>query len=551
MNTWFQVAVVLLTATLGLQVPAQVQPRQDHPPNTLHILSYHDIAAHPGQLIDDYAITVDQLAAQFSWLKQQGYTVVRLDDVLAASRGERALPAKAVMLTFDDGLASVHRYALPLLKVFNYPAMVALMGRWLTDEFDWPLTYGSTKLERNHFLSRAQLRELAASGLVEFASHSYDLHHGVQGNDAGHMQPAATTRKWSVDAGQREETAQYQARLERDLKRSVALIKELTGQTARVMVWPYGEYSGPGLRAAAAAGMPLSMGLSNQPNAINGPIQRTLQRYLISSRTEIVNFAYQFAYRPESPARFVSLELSQLENVPTAQFAERFDRLVDRVYKVGATHVFIDLLTIDRMEDRFNLINQVAWQLRTRVGVDVLLRWRLPPHSAPSEAKLENLRAFRFLIEYVPVAGIVLKLEDDFAMEHDAMAYTAALRSEQPDDPVIWAPMGQTEASIRRWVQALGKRSPDRFALLISLPPAEDVQRLARQQSAGVDDIRVWREFTGPFTTEEDQNRLLAHMRALQRAGHAHFGWGPDDFMGASPALEAVVPVFSRRAYLR
>jgi len=51
-------------------------------------------------------------------------------------------------------------------------------------------TYDGTK----PLLNWDQVREMVQSGLVEIASHSYDLHKGITANPQGNTQAAAVTR---------------------------------------------------------------------------------------------------------------------------------------------------------------------------------------------------------------------------------------------------------------------------------------------------------------------------------------------------------------------
>jgi hypothetical protein len=89
------------------------------------VLCYHDVQEDVRVNPDRYAVGSARLVTQFAWMKHNGYRVVSLDDVIAAREGRRALPAKAVVLTFDDGYRSVYTRVFPLLKLFNYPAIVA------------------------------------------------------------------------------------------------------------------------------------------------------------------------------------------------------------------------------------------------------------------------------------------------------------------------------------------------------------------------------------------------------------------------------------------
>src|SRR5215467_68433 len=76
------------------------------------VLAYHDVVDDPGALKYD-SITTRVLAMHFDWLRVHGYHVISVDDILAAQRGERALPPQAVLLTFDDGYRSFYTRAFP------------------------------------------------------------------------------------------------------------------------------------------------------------------------------------------------------------------------------------------------------------------------------------------------------------------------------------------------------------------------------------------------------------------------------------------------------
>ena len=99
-----------------------------------------------------------------------------------------------MLLSFDDGYASFYTRVYPLLKAFGYPAVLALVGSWLDAPEDATVMYGDQPVPRRNFMSWEQLREVAASGLVEIASHSYALHQGIIANPQGNLEPALTSR---------------------------------------------------------------------------------------------------------------------------------------------------------------------------------------------------------------------------------------------------------------------------------------------------------------------------------------------------------------------
>jgi peptidoglycan/xylan/chitin deacetylase (PgdA/CDA1 family) len=80
------------------------------------ILCYHRVEVPPASATRDTnfvtpACFAEHLAALSAW----GFTGITVSDLLAWQRGERALPARSIAITFDDAYASVVSNALPLL----------------------------------------------------------------------------------------------------------------------------------------------------------------------------------------------------------------------------------------------------------------------------------------------------------------------------------------------------------------------------------------------------------------------------------------------------
>ncbi|MDZ7810193.1 MAG: polysaccharide deacetylase family protein [Arhodomonas sp.] len=220
-------------------------------------ISFHDVRDDviPERDPDPYAISTERLAAWFDWMRTNNWQPVALQQIIDAANGGPTLPPNAVLLTFDDGLANIHSHVFPLLQAYDYPALVALQTGWLEtvwsgesagysgeDFTDRPATvrYNDRSLGANAFVDRAALSEIQASGLVEFASHSHDLHRGILANPQGNLQPAAITRRFDAETGDYEGDDAFRARIRADLERSREAIKAMVDRPPRAMVWPYG-----------------------------------------------------------------------------------------------------------------------------------------------------------------------------------------------------------------------------------------------------------------------------------------------------------------------
>jgi len=104
-----------------------------------------------------------------------------------------------------------------------------------------------------------QLREMQDSGLVEVASHTYDLHRGILANPQGNQIPAVIIPGY--DAQHYETTDEYTARIRADLAHSAAEIRAKLGRAPRAIMWPYGGYNEVSNAIAASLGMSVSFTL--------------------------------------------------------------------------------------------------------------------------------------------------------------------------------------------------------------------------------------------------------------------------------------------------
>jgi peptidoglycan/xylan/chitin deacetylase (PgdA/CDA1 family) len=99
--------------------PAKIsKPVVDQTAQTI-IFCYHllvDKVRYPGT-----EITPAAFEAQMQQLKDAGITVISMQDLLAWKRGEKNIPPRCAVITFDDGYKSQYEVAWPILKKYGYP----------------------------------------------------------------------------------------------------------------------------------------------------------------------------------------------------------------------------------------------------------------------------------------------------------------------------------------------------------------------------------------------------------------------------------------------
>ena len=348
--------------------------------NQFIALNYHDIIPEEERTppFDRVAVSQKHFESHLTWLKKQGYQVVSLHEVIRAARGGEALPDKAVLLTFDDGYKSFYKRVFPLLKKYRFPAVVALVGSWM-DGLD-----SHNRPANKELLSWPEVREIQQSGLVEIASHSYDLHRGLVANPQGNEQAAATTHVFDTDLEQYEDDAEYQQRILASLTKSADFIWQHAGIRPRLMVWPFGEYNEALLAASRSAGMPYTMALKDDKNTFAD--LRAMHRLLIADDPDQKQFSKIVkGLRADRPLRVIHLDMDYINDNDSKQVERNLDSVVERIRSSGANTVYLQAYSDpdgDGSADalyfpnrhlpvRRDLFNRVAWQLKTRAGVKV------------------------------------------------------------------------------------------------------------------------------------------------------------------------------------
>jgi peptidoglycan/xylan/chitin deacetylase (PgdA/CDA1 family) len=210
-----------------------------------------------------YHYTPSDFREQLDYLVRGGYTVIDLDEALAGLEGG-PLPAKPVVLTFDDGFAN-QMEAFALLQEYHMKATFYIInasaksrwcigaGRRAGDPLQPPEGCGDA------YLSWDQVRLLDSSGLITIGGHTMD-HENL-----------ATLG----DEDARAEIVDSKAGIEHEI-----------GHVIRHFCYPYGGYT------ASTVGLVQAAGYVTATSTLPGTYQPAGERYALRR----VHSVYQLPY---------------------------------------------------------------------------------------------------------------------------------------------------------------------------------------------------------------------------------------------------------------
>ena len=135
----------------------------------LLILAYHGVSSldehewNPELYLPPHA-----LRQRFKLLRRDGYNVLSLREAVDRLTAG-TLPPRAVVLTFDDGINDFHRFALPLLREFGFPATVYVTSYYSGKQVP---VFG---IASRYMLWKGRNLEISGEGLVADGTSTLDL----------------------------------------------------------------------------------------------------------------------------------------------------------------------------------------------------------------------------------------------------------------------------------------------------------------------------------------------------------------------------------------
>lgn len=177
------------------------------------ILTYHSL--------DDSGSPISTAPSAFRrqmhYLKDHGFTTIKLSHFIETLKSRRSFPEKAFVLTFDDGFENLYQIGFDILSEMNFTATVFLVTDYMGQKSAWGVAQKIKKVGAHPLplLSWEEAEEMHRHGFI----------FGSQGSKHLHLT--------QIDS----------KRIIEDVEKSKWIIEDKLGDLCRLFCYPYGEFN--------------------------------------------------------------------------------------------------------------------------------------------------------------------------------------------------------------------------------------------------------------------------------------------------------------------
>src|SRR5499427_5909079 len=250
-------AAPVVAATPKIKKPVVDQTAQ------VLIFCYHrlvDKIRYPGT-----EITPAAFEAQMKELKDKGITVISMQDLLAGKRGEKNIPPRSAVVSFDDGWKSQYEVAWPIMKKYGYPFTLFIYTEGVRG--------GS--LGGGEAITWEQLADLRDNG-VDIQAHSATHQDLREGHSVTVIEPGGKRTRRKLTG------ADYEKWIQNEVVGSKELLEQRLGIKVNCFAVPFGNYNDHVKELARNAGYEAMFTVYGQPITFTSPLD-SIGRYAIEA----------------------------------------------------------------------------------------------------------------------------------------------------------------------------------------------------------------------------------------------------------------------------
>jgi peptidoglycan/xylan/chitin deacetylase (PgdA/CDA1 family) len=227
------------------------------------IFCYHrlvDKIRYPGT-----EITPAAFEAQMKELKDRGITVIPMQDLLAWKRGEKNIPPRCAVVSFDDGWKSQYEVGWPIMKKYGYPFTMFIYTEGVRG--------GS--LGGGEAITWEQLADMRDNG-VDIQAHSATHQDLREGHTIMIANPGGKRTRTKLTG------PQYEQWMQNEVVGSKQLLEQRLGIKVNCFAVPFGNYNEHVKETARKSGYEAMFTVYGQPITFTSPMD-SIGRYAIEA----------------------------------------------------------------------------------------------------------------------------------------------------------------------------------------------------------------------------------------------------------------------------
>src|SRR5438876_9297907 len=241
-----------VATTLAAASPKITNPVVDQTAQVL-IFCYHrlvDKIRYPGT-----EITPAAFEAEMKELKDRGITVISMQDLLAWKKGEKNIPPRYAVVTYEDGWKSQYEVAWPIMKKYGYPFTLFIYTEGVRG--------GS--LGGGEAITWEQLADLRDNG-VDIQAHTATHQDLREGHNVTVIEPGGKRGRKKLTG------ADYEKWVQNEVVGCKELLEQRLGIKVNCFAVPFGNYNEHGKELAHNAGYEAMFTVYGQPITFTSPM---------------------------------------------------------------------------------------------------------------------------------------------------------------------------------------------------------------------------------------------------------------------------------------
>lgn len=240
-------SLTLVGALLLTTSRAAIAGKSEEPSASATILLYHRFDSVPK---DEMTVRPSEFEGQIKFLRDNGYNIVPLRDIVNFMMGRGTLPPRAVAITSDDGHRSVFTVMKPIVEHYRIPVTLFI--------------YPSAISNASYAMTWDQLKQLQATGLFQIESHTY--WHPNFNKDKRRLSPA-----------------DYKKFVDGQMTKSKQVLERRMGTHVDLLAWPFGIYNDQLIASARQAGYVAAFTIVRRPVSRQDNIM-AIPRFIVTNK---------------------------------------------------------------------------------------------------------------------------------------------------------------------------------------------------------------------------------------------------------------------------